>query len=191
MPRRSADPLVNNLNRVKQRIYRLNKSGQSSRAMSLYYSNLKQAGIDIHKPVRLLTEKQRERLYKINESFLKAQTANVRQNRKINAAIGEDVLLIPGDISNVAKTTIEALLHGNKDIRIPSFEGITGHPVFISMKYVELLSHEPVTSRLCDFLNAHECAKEVISVNDPFINFDIDTIEDYNRFINTRKEVTL
>lgn len=109
----------------------------------------------------------------------------------VSATIGEDVLLIPGDISNVAKTTIEALLHGNKDIRIPSYEGITGHPVFISKKYVELLSHEPVSSRLCDFLNAHECAKEVISVNDPFINFDIDTIEDYNRFINTRKEVTL
>lgn len=91
MPRRSADPLVNNLNRVKQRIYRLNKSGQSSRAMSLYYSNLKQAGIDIHKPVRLLTEKQREKLYKINESFLKAQTASVRQVKKINAAIGDKV----------------------------------------------------------------------------------------------------
>lgn len=107
------------------------------------------------------------------------------------ASVGEDVLLIPGDISNVSGATIEALLHGTKDIRIPSFEGITGHPVFISKKYVELLTHEPVSSKLCDFLNAHASVKEVISVNDPFINFDIDTIEDYHRFINTRKEVTL
>ena len=107
------------------------------------------------------------------------------------AALGEDVLLIPGDISNVASCTFKALLNGTKDIRIPSFEGVSGHPVFISKKYVELLTEEPISSRLCDFLNAHESAKEVISVNDPFINFDIDTIEDYNRFINARKEVTL
>lgn len=91
MPKRSADPLVNNLNRVKQCIYRINKSGQTSRAMSLYYSNLNKAGIDIHKPVKLLSEKQREQLFKINESFLKSQTANVRQNKKINAAIGDKV----------------------------------------------------------------------------------------------------
>lgn len=91
MPRKSADPLVNNLNRVKQRIYRLNKSGERSRAMSLYYSNLKKAGIDIHQPVKLLTEKQREQLFKLNESFLKAQTANVRRNKKINEAIGEQL----------------------------------------------------------------------------------------------------
>lgn len=108
-----------------------------------------------------------------------------------HAAVGNDVLLIPGDISNVSSSTIEALLHGNKDIRIPSYKGNTGHPVYISKKYVELLTHEPVSSRLCDFLSAHVSVKEVISVNDPFINFDIDTIEDYNRFINTRKEVTL
>lgn len=107
------------------------------------------------------------------------------------ASVGEDVLLIPGDISNVSSSTIEALLHGTKEIRIPSYKGTAGHPVYISMKYVELLTHEPLSSKLCDFLNAHSSVKEVIDVNDPFINFDIDTIEDYNRFINTRKEATL
>lgn len=130
MPRRSADPLVNNLNRVKQRIYRLNKSGQSSRAMSLYYSNLKQAGIDIHKPVRLLTEKQREKLYKINESFLKAQTANVRQNKKINAAIGEqvkaDILIATGEEPSEAELNriYDALtLYHDKDAKLDSMIG--------------------------------------------------------------------
>lgn len=108
-----------------------------------------------------------------------------------HAALGEDVLLLPGDISNVAKTTIEALLHGNKDIRIPSYEGNTGHPVFISKKYVELLTQEPVSSKLCDFLNAHASVKEVIDVNDPFINFDVDTIEDYTKLTNVRKEISL
>lgn len=149
------------------------------------------------KKVFVVTGKYHDELSKVlsdveivyNKDFDLGMFSSVLEGAK--AAVGEDVLLIPGDISNVSNSTIEALLHGNKDIRIPSFEGVTGHPVYISKKYVEELAHEPVSSKLCDFLNAHESAKEVIHVNDPFINFDIDTIEDYNRFLNTRKEVTL
>lgn len=103
-----------------------------------------------------------------------------------------DVLILPGDITNVNNSTIEALLHGNKDIRIPSFEGKTGHPVYISMKYVELLCEESNDSKLCDFISKHNDVVEIIPVDDPFINFDIDTIEDYNKFIELqRKELTL
>lgn len=149
------------------------------------------------KKVFVVTGKYHEELSKVlndvdivfNKDFDLGMFSSVLAGAK--ASVGDDVLLIPGDISNVSSSTIEALLHGEKDIRIPSFEGITGHPVFISKKYVELLTQEPLSSRLCDFLNAHASVKEVIDVNDPFINFDIDTIEDYNRLINLRKEVTL
>ena len=106
----------------------------------------------------------------------------------VERAKGNDVLLIPGDITNVSGNTIKALLNGNKPIRIPSFNGKTGHPVYISKEYVDMLSNEPVDYRLCDFIAKHNNAVEIIEVNDSYINFDVDTIEDYNKL---RKELTL
>ena len=106
----------------------------------------------------------------------------------VERAKGNDVLLIPGDITNVSENTIKALLNGNKPIRIPSFNGKTGHPVYISKEYVDKLSKEPIDYRLCDFIAKHNNAVEIIEVNDSYINFDVDTIEDYNKL---RKELTL
>ena len=106
----------------------------------------------------------------------------------VKKALGNDVLLIPGDITNVSKETIQALLVGTKDIRIPSFNGKTGHPVYISKAYIDLLSKEPIGSKLCDFIAKHKDVTEIINVNDSFINFDVDTLDDYNKL---RKEFTL
>ena len=104
------------------------------------------------------------------------------------AAKGNDVLLIPGDITNVSKDTIRALLVGTKGIRIPSYKGVTGHPVYLSNENIDLLLNEPVDYKLCDFIAKHNNDVEVIEVDDKFINFDVDTIEDYNKL---RKEFTL
>jgi molybdenum cofactor cytidylyltransferase len=106
----------------------------------------------------------------------------------INKALGNDVLLIPGDITNVSSGTINALIGGTKPIRIPSFNGKTGHPVFISKEYVDLLAKEPIDSKLCDFISKHNNETEIIEVSDSFINFDVDTLDDYNKL---RKELTL
>ena len=106
----------------------------------------------------------------------------------IKKALGNDVLLIPGDITNVSSNTMKVILSGTKPIRVPSFNGKTGHPVFISKEYVELLSKEPIDYKLCDFITKNYNNVEVIEVNDSFINFDVDTIDDYNRL---RKEFTL
>ena len=106
----------------------------------------------------------------------------------VNEAKGNDILLIPGDITNVSPNTIKALLNRNKPIRIPSFNGKTGHPVFISKKYTDLLIKEPIDYRLCDFIAKHNNDVEIIEVDDSYINYDIDTIDDYNKL---RKELTL
>jgi molybdenum cofactor cytidylyltransferase len=106
----------------------------------------------------------------------------------VKAALGNNVLLIPGDITNVSGASIRALVMGTKAIRIPSCNGITGHPVYLSKEILDELTKEPVNSKLCDFIAKHNNETEIIEVNDKFINFDIDTIEDYNRL---RKEFTL
>ena len=106
----------------------------------------------------------------------------------VEAALGNNVLLIPGDITNVSGASIRALVMGTKAIRIPSHNGVTGHPVYLSKEILDELTKEPVNSKLCDFIAKHNNETEIIEVNDKFINFDIDTIEDYNRL---RKEFTL
>ena len=106
----------------------------------------------------------------------------------IKKTLGNDVLIIPGDITNVSGETIKAIISGTKPIRIPSFNGKTGHPVYIAKEYVELLSKEPINSKLCDFIAKYNDNTEIIEVNDSFINFDIDTLDDYNKL---RKEFTL
>ena len=104
------------------------------------------------------------------------------------AAKGNDIFLIPGDITNVSKDAIRALLVGTKGIRLPSYKGKTGHPVYLSKEYVDILINEDINYKLCDFIAKHNNDVEVIEVNDRFINFDVDTIEDYNEL---RKEFTL
>ena len=106
----------------------------------------------------------------------------------VEAALGNNVLLIPGDITNVSGASIRALVMGTKAIRIPSYNGVTGHPIYLSKEILEKLAKEPVNSKLCDFIAKHNNETEIIEVNDKFINFDIDTIEDYNKL---RKEFTL
>lgn len=106
----------------------------------------------------------------------------------VKAALGNNVLLIPGDITNVSGASIRALLMGTRAIRIPSYNGVTGHPVYLSKEILDELTKEPVNSKLCDFIAKHNNETEIIEVNDKFINFDIDTIEDYNKL---RKEFTL
>lgn len=121
-----------------------------------------------------------------NSSHEKGMFSSVLAGVKV--ALGNNVLLIPGDITNVSEASIRALLNGTKNIRIPSCEGVTGHPVYLSKELVDLLVKEPINSRLCDFIARHNNEVEIIEVKDKFINFDVDTIEDYNKL---RKEFTL
>ena len=106
----------------------------------------------------------------------------------LEAAKGNNVLLIPGDITNVCSASVRALLKGTKGIRIPSFEGVTGHPVYFSKVHVENILKEPIDYKLCDYIAKHNDDVEIIEVDDKFINFDVDTIDDYMRL---RKEFTL
>ena len=144
--------------------------------------------------VVVVTGKYHDELFKVitkgevvfNKSHEKGMFSSVLVG--VKAALGNDVLLIPGDITNVNEASIRALLKGTKEIRIPSYEGVTGHPVYLSKEMVDELVNEPIDSRLCDFIAKHNNEVEIIEVNDKFINFDVDTIEDYNKL---RKEFTL
>lgn len=97
----------------------------------------------------------------------------------VNRANDEDILLLPGDIPNVSKKTYQALLSAKGSIRIPTYLGQDGHPLFLEKRLVSSLKKEPSDSNMHIFLDKHENEKIRVEVNDPFINFDVDSQNDY------------
>ena len=97
------------------------------------------------------------------------------------ASENDDLLLLPGDICGVSKKTFEALLSCKGKIRIPSYRGHDGHPLFLDRSLVNLVKKEPITSNMQNFLNRFENEKNHVDVDDPFVCVDIDTMEDYRK----------
>ena len=91
--------------------------------------------------------------------------------------VSNDFFVLPGDCPFVDALTYEKLLQGNKEMRVPSYQGKKGHPLFIQQHLIKELIDEPDSSNLRDFRNQHDL--EIIEINDPNILKDIDTIEDY------------
>ncbi len=97
----------------------------------------------------------------------------------------DDFFILPGDIPFIKKETFEALLHGKKPVRFPTYKGKEGHPLFISKELKESLLKEPIESNLRVFRDRQD--KEAIEVDDKNILRDIDTIEQYKAVIEERK----
>ena len=106
------------------------------------------------------------------------------------ANIDSDVIILPGDISNVSKETIKKIINNKGNITIPTYKGKTGHPLFLNKEMVNKLKQEDINSNLRDFINKNIDKVNYVEVDDPFIMFDVDTIEDYNRLIKQRKELS-
>lgn len=101
-----------------------------------------------------------------------------------------DALILPGDIMNISHKTIETILNNKGVITIPTFKGESGHPLFLNKEMVSLLKKEDVNSNLRTFVNKHKDQINYVEVDDPFIKFDVDTLEDYSNLINKRKELS-
>lgn len=89
----------------------------------------------------------------------------------------EDFFILPGDCPFVKKETYQALLHGDKQIRVPSYNRRRGHPIWIDFSLKESLLDEPIESSLKRFRDRHDF--ETIEVSDLHILDDIDTIFEY------------
>ena len=97
----------------------------------------------------------------------------------------DDFFILPGDIPFIKKETFEALLHGNKPVRFPTYKGKEGHPLFISKELKKSLLDEPIESNLRVYRDRQD--KEAIEVDDKNILRDIDTIEQYRAAIKERE----
>ncbi len=100
--------------------------------------------------------------------------------------INDDFFILPGDIPFIKKETFEKLLNGTKPVRIPTYKGKEGHPLFLSRELKEnLLKEDVINSNLKLFRDKQD--KELIEVNDSNILKDVDTDKDYEELVKGRK----
>jgi molybdenum cofactor cytidylyltransferase len=90
----------------------------------------------------------------------------------------EDFFVLPGDCPFVKASTYEKILRGTATVRVPTYLGRTGHPLFIKAELRDELLAEPRISNLKLFRNQHNY--EIIKTDDSNILTDIDTPEDYH-----------
>lgn len=117
-----------------------------------------------------------------NEQFEKGMFSSILVGVR---NVSDDFLILPGDCPFVSVETYKKILSGSKDIRVPSFNNIKGHPIFIKYKFKNILLKEPTSSNLKDFRNRYDY--EIIKTDDKNVLIDIDTLNDFQNLIN-RKE---
>ena len=89
----------------------------------------------------------------------------------------DDFFLIPGDCPFVDKSTYQKLLEGVGDIRVPSYRGEDGHPIYISKIYKNEILNMSLDLNLKVFRDSHKY--EIINVEDKNIVNNINNINDY------------
>ena len=89
----------------------------------------------------------------------------------------EDFFLTPGDYPLLKPSTLATLLRHRGPVRVPTFEGRGGHPIFISGSLIEALLKEPYASNLKRFRDRQTVTW--VPVDDRGSIEDMDTIEDY------------
>lgn len=71
----------------------------------------------------------------------------------------------------------------------PCYQGKRGHPVFVAKRYRELILEWPGQGGLNQLLYQFEKKIMEVHVDDPGILMDMDTIDDYKRFLSFEQEV--
>mgnify|MGYP003293165262 CR=1 FL=1 len=101
----------------------------------------------------------------------------------IKAADCENCLILPADITCVKPSTIKKLINTKGNIKCPVFNGVRGHPLYLSSEYAEEYLNQGPLFKLCDLVNKHENEVVDVEVDDEFINLDVDTLDDYNKLL--------
>lgn len=92
-------------------------------------------------------------------------------------SIEEDFFLIPGDCPFVKADTYKKLLEGKESIRVPSYNGKEGHPIYISKIYKKEILEMSLDLNLKVFRDSHKY--EIINVEDKNIVNNINYIDNY------------
>ena len=100
--------------------------------------------------------------------------------------IDDQCFIIPGDYPLIQPSTYKETLKQKGEIRVPTYKGRKGHPIFLEKNVVKELLDEPLESNLKAFRNKYQVT--YFDVDDKGILLDIDNIDDYQQLITKRKD---
>jgi molybdenum cofactor cytidylyltransferase len=102
------------------------------------------------------------------------------------------VIFTPVDYPSFRDTTIvrmaEAFSERHFDVVIPVYRGRKGHPVCVSRRVVQELLELPCTAQARDVIRQYGERTCFADVDDPGIVADIDTPDDYAKFLTAQAE---
>ena len=96
-----------------------------------------------------------------------------------------DFLILPGDCPFVKEETYIKLLNASGLLRVPTYKGKHGHPLYFNSSLKEKLLSEDINSSLKAFRD--KIGYVEVEVDDENILNDIDTFKDYEKLVETRK----
>ena len=71
---------------------------------------------------------------------------------------------------------------------VPEFNGKHGHPIVVGREMIEAFLRAPASSNAREVRRAHQQFIEYVPVDDPFVTLNVDTPEDYNRFVDSERK---
>ncbi len=95
--------------------------------------------------------------------------------------------VIPGDIPLIEGSTYKNILEASGQIRVPTYRGRKGHPLYIDKSLKQALLDEPPDSNLKAFRDKYPIT--CVNVDDKGIRVDVDTMADYHA-LNDQDEGT-
>ena len=101
----------------------------------------------------------------------------------------DNILVSPVDLPLISRETVRKVLAEPGEIIIPRHRGRDGHPVKISKVLLESLENYRGEGGLKGALYAHRENIVGLPVEDPFIDADMDTKEDYDSLIRGLKKI--
>ena len=97
--------------------------------------------------------------------------------------VSDDFFVLPGDCPFVRASTIHALLNTSGRVRVPTYRGESGHPIFFEKSLIKpLLNEDETNSNLKVFRD--RCGYVGVEVDDKNILNDIDTVSDYESLLS-------
>lgn len=109
-----------------------------------------------------------------NPDYQQGMFSSVKEGFKHVRA--ERFFFTPADYPMIKKSTYINLLAVKGDIFVPSYQGLTGHPVLMQTALIKELFSEDYTT-LRHFIISKSSIN--IELNDPGVLIDVDTMEDY------------
>lgn len=114
-----------------------------------------------------------------NSDYLNGMFSSVKKG--LTNVKEDNFFLIPGDYPVVNKKTYDEMLKLDKNIVIPIYNGIRGHPLLMKSILINEILEDASCKSLRDFINKKGFTS--VNVKDPGILMDIDTMEDYNKIL--------